>query len=343
MRSNDSQVSADSSSAPATGPSALVGVDIGGTKTAICISTEPPELLWRHEFPTQPEAGPEGALRKVIAAIHQGLNATGCTAKAIGVSCGGPLDSVAGVIHAPPNLSTWLRVPITSLLTSEFGVPCALENDANAGALAEHRFGAGRGAKHMIFLTMGTGFGAGLILHNQLFRGASNMAGEIGHVRLSTHGPVGHGKEGSVEGWASGGGIARMGAQIVEEAVANGEQTKLAEKLPGLTTRDIAAELQKGDQVAKRIVAASGHRLGEALAILVDIINPQRIVLGGLALRLGDHLLNPARATLEKEALPESIADCEIVAAELGERIGDVAAVCVAGGIDSQTQLLSEN
>lgn len=335
MRSNDKQVSAESSSARVR--SALVGVDIGGTKTAICISTEVPQLLWRHEFPTQPEAGPQPALRNIVAAIHQGLKATGCTAKAVGVSCGGPLDSVAGVIQAPPNLSTWLDVPITSLLTSEFGVPCALENDANAGALAEHRFGAGRGAQHVIFLTMGTGFGAGLILNNQLFRGASNMAGEIGHVRLSTHGPVGHGKEGSVEGWASGGGIARMGVGIVQEAIANGEQTALAQKVQGLTTRDIAAELQNGDPVAKRIVALSGSRLGEALAILVDILNPQRIVLGGLALRLGDDLLGPARATLEKEALPESIAGCEIVPAQLGERIGDVAALCVAMDIHPET------
>lgn len=337
MRLNDNQVSAQSSSAPGAARSALIGVDIGGTKTAICISTGLPEVLWRHEFPTQPEDGPEPALRKIIAAIHQGLKATECSPKGIGVSCGGPLDSVAGVIHAPPNLSTWLDVPITSLLTREFGIPCALENDANAGALAEHRFGAGRGVQHMIFLTLGTGFGAGLILQNRLFRGASNMAGEIGHVRLSVHGPVGHGKEGSVEGWASGGGIARMGARMVEEAIANSEQTPLAQKVPGLTTRNIAAELQNNDEVAKRIVALSGHRLGEALAILVDIINPQRIVLGGLALRLGDHLLEPARETLEKEALPESVAACEIVTAQLGERIGDVAALCVADDVHAET------
>ena len=209
-------------------------------------------------------------------------------------------------------------------------MPCALENDANAGALAEHRFGAGRGIDHMIFLTLGTGVGAGLILNNQLFRGASNMAGEIGHVRLTEHGPAGHGKDGSVEGWASGGGMARMGVQLIQEALANGEHTSLAEKLSNLTAREIATELRNGDPVARRIVAVSGGRLGEALAILIDVLNPQRIVMGGLALRLGEEFIASARTMLYREGLADSVNACEIVPAELGERIGDVAALCVA-------------
>ena len=159
------------------------------------------------------------------------------------------------------------------------------------------------------------------------------MAGEIGHVRLTETGPVGYGKAGSIEGWASGGGMARLGVSLVEEANARGEQTTLAPIVSDLTARDIATELQKGDAVSQRIVAASGARLGEALALLVDILNPEKIVIGGLALRFGEHLLAPARASLEREALAGPVAACEIVTAELGERIGDVAALCVAGGI----------
>jgi glucokinase len=330
MRSNDSRAAAAVSSDGRGGRDALVGVDIGGTKTAICVSLEAPQVLWRHEFATRPEDGPEHALRSIVAAIHRGLAETNCTATAIGVSCGGPLDRRAGVIQAPPNLSTWLDVRITDLLTAEIGVPCALENDANAGALAEHRFGAGRGIEDMIFLTLGTGVGAGLILQNQLFRGASNMAGEIGHVRLTEHGPIGHGKIGSVEGWVSGGGMARLGVQIIQDALAKGEETTLARKLDGLTARDIAAELRNGDAIARKIVAISGSRLGEALAVLVDLLNPGRIVMGGLALRLGEELMSAARSTLQKEALADSASMCEIVPAQLGERIGDVAALCVA-------------
>jgi glucokinase len=330
MRSNTSREKARRSPSLSGAGDVLIGVDIGGTKTAICLSAETPQILWRHEFQTRPQDGPEHALRSIVAAIGQGLAETTSIATAIGVSCGGPLDSASGVIQCPPNLWTWRDVQITSLLTSEFGVPCALENDANAGALAEHRFGAGRGMEHLIFLTLGTGVGAGLIINNQIFRGASNMAGEIGHVRLTDHGPAGHGKEGSVEGWASGGGMARMGVQVVRDALANGEQTSLAEKLNGLTARDIAAELRKGDPIARRIVALSGSRLGEALAILIDILNPQRIILGGLALRLGEEFIASARSTMHSEALADAVSVCEIVPAELGERIGDVAALCAA-------------
>jgi glucokinase len=311
-------------------PGALVGVDIGGTKTAICLSVDMPEVLWREEFATSPEAGPDHALRSIVGTIRRAVAETGHAPVAVGVSCGGPLDGEAGVIQGPPNLWTWHDVAITSLLRAEFGVPCSLENDANAGALAEHRFGAGRGTQHMIFLTMGTGFGAGLILNNQLYRGASNMAGEIGHVRLTEHGPVGHGKQGSVEGWASGGGMSRLGVQMIQETLARGEVTTLVAKLAGLTARDVAIELRNGDAAAKRIVQLCGERLGGALAILVDVLNPQKIVMGGLAGYFGQHLLDPARLTLEREALAGSVDACEVVPAQLGERIGDVAALCVA-------------
>lgn len=333
MPSSDSQDHRPAAAALDGSASVLVGVDIGGTKTAVCLSLNPPDVLWRHEFATRPEAGPAHALQSIIRAIQQGLRETGHSASAIGVSCGGPLDSTTGVIQRPPNLWTWEEVHITSLLAQEFGVPCALENDANAGALAEHSFGAGRGTEDMVFLTLGTGLGAGLILRGKLFRGACNMAGEIGHVRLTETGPVGYGKAGSIEGWASGGGMARLGASLIEEAIAHGERTTLVSKMHDLTARDIAAALQSGDAVAQRIVAASGARLGDALAMLVDILNPEKIVIGGLALRFGDHLLAPARASLRREALAAPVAACEIVTAELGERIGDVAALCIAAGI----------
>lgn len=329
MHSNDRDHSGSSFSANRS-HSALVGVDIGGTKTAVCISLETPQIRWRHEFPTNPEAGPEQTVRNIISAVHRGIGETEIFPKAIGVSCGGPLDSTAGIIQRPPNLSTWGDVPITALLGAEFGLPCALENDANAGAMAEHRFGAGRGTQHMIFLTLGTGFGAVLILHGHLFPGASNMAGEIGHVRLTADGPIGYNKQGSIEGWASGGGMARLGTSIIEDALANGEHTRLADKLTHLSARDIAVELEQGDPIAQRIVALSGRRLGEALAILVDILNPQRIVMGGLALRFGEDILSPARAALQQEALPAALNACEIVPAQLGPQIGDVAALCVA-------------
>ena len=311
----------------------LVGVDIGGTKTAVVLSPEAPRVLWREEFATHQEQGPEQALDKIKALIRRGLAETQSTPERIGVSCGSPLDRTLGLIQSPPNLSTWIDIPITALLEEEFAVPCTLENDANAGAVAEHRFGAGQGCRHMVFLTLGTGLGAGLILNGSIFHGANANAGEIGHVRLTETGPRGYNKFGSVEGWASGGGMAQHAAVMVREALAAGEATSLAAHDGTLSARDVGMALAEGDAVAARIIEATGRRLGEAMAVLVDVLNPERIVVGGLALRLGETLLGPARERMREEALPATSSVCTIVPAALGERIGEVAALGMAMGL----------
>lgn len=312
----------------------MAGVDIGGTKTAVVLCNEPPHILWRAEFSTFPEQGPQHALDKIVGLIRRGQAETGTEIRSVGVSCGGPLDRSFGIIQRPPNLSTWDNVPIRTILQDEFGVPCALENDADAGAIAEHRFGAGRGCRHLIFLTLGTGLGAGLILNGQIYRGVTAMAGEIGHVRLTETGPNRYDKAGSVEGWASGAGMALHAPNTIRTAIAAGEITLLADNLPEITARDIGVALAQGDIVAARIMEQTGRRLGEALAMLVDILNPERIIIGGLAIRFGEHLLAPARTRMREEALPASVAACSIVTAELGEQIGDVAAICVAMGLN---------
>ncbi len=315
-----------------------IGVDVGGTKTAIVLCSEPPIILERVAFPTLPEQGPQRALDTIQKTIHQLIQKHGLAPAdiaAIGVSCGGPLDRVAGVIQSPPNLPNWDNVPIVSTLQREFGVDCRLENDANAGAVAEHRFGAGKGTQHMIFLTMGTGFGAGIIADGRLYHGVSDTAGEIGHVRLTSSGPVGYNKAGSVEGWASGGGMAQTAVQQVKAATEKGEVTSLAAQLATnktLTAKDVADAARQGDAVAKRIVHSTAERLGEALAILVDLLNPELIVIGGLAMRFGDSLLAPARIVMQREALDVPARACKIVPAALGEQIGDIAAICVAMG-----------
>ena len=313
----------------------LVGVDIGGTKTAVVLSIEPPSVLERIEFPTKQAKGPEPAVRLIKEGIHNLLTKHKLKPAAIGVSCGGPLDHLAGVIQAPPNRSTWVDVPIKAILEEEFGIPCRLENDANAGAVAEHRFGAGQGCRNMVFLTMGTGLGAGIIADGHLYHGTNDFAGEIGHVRLTRSGPVGYHKAGSVEGWASGGGMAQVALKAVEAARRRKEPTLLAEILQRgktLTAREVALAAGKGDATAIRILRSTGKRLGAVLAILVDILNPERIVIGGLAMRLGDTLLGRAREVMQREALPYSSAVCQVVPAALDERIGDVAALCVAMG-----------
>jgi glucokinase len=315
-----------------------IGVDVGGTKTAVVLSTEPPAMLARIEFPTLPGQGPERGLALIKQSIHELLRSSSlgnARLSGIGVSCGGPLDQRAGVIQAPPNLSTWVDVPIVAILREEFNLECRLENDADAGAVAEHRFGAGRGTRNMVFLTMGTGLGAGIIADGRLLRGASGQAGEIGHVRLTAEGPVGYHKSGSVEGWASGGGMAQVATREASAEMERHETTLLAAKLEEygvLTAKDVAEAARAGDAVAARIVAGTGNRLGEAMAILVDLLNPEIIAVGGLAMRLGESLLMPARLAMAREALPGSAKLCQVVPAALGESIGDVAAICAAMG-----------
>jgi glucokinase len=314
----------------------LAGVDIGGTKTAVVLSSGPPSTLTKQVFATKPENGPEAAIRSIVDTLRQSLTSHGmrdARLRAIGVSCGGPLDRMTGTIQKPPNLPTWQDVPITSILAREFGVKCYLENDANAGALAEQSFGAGKGTRNLVFLTMGTGMGAGFILNGQLYRGASNSAGEIGHVRLTRRGPSGHNKIGAVEGWASGAGMAKVARIRVGEASARGQATLLArdlEDLNDLTARDIAEAAEQGDALAQQIIYTTGQRLGEAMAILVDVLNPECIIVGGLAMRLGESLLDPARKVVAREALMPSASICRILPAALGEEIGNVAALCVA-------------
>ncbi len=324
----------------------LAGVDIGGTKTAVVLSTSPPEVLKRIEFATSPEQGPGPAIHKIKTAMRKMLETQGQTAsslRGIGVSCGGPLNSNAGLIQAPPNLPTWINVPIVDMLSAEFGCPVQLENDANAGAIAEHRFGAGMGYRQMVFLTLGTGLGAGIIIDGRLYRGASDMAGEIGHVRLTQSGPVGYNKAGSAEGWTSGAGMTQVAAQMLRKAESRGEGSVLlnAMKRGSLTARYVGLAARSGDPVARRIVRVCGLKLGLSLAILVDILNPECIVLGGLAVRLGDLILKPARKSLQREALKPALDACRLLPALLGERIGDVAALCVAMEAGSSTDISS--
>jgi glucokinase len=317
----------------------LAGIDIGGTKTAAVLSAEPPAVLGRIEFPTRPAKGWQPAVAHIKKAVDDLLAAQKLDRSALlrlGVSCGGPLDRLRGVIQSPPNLPTWDDVPITSILADEFKVNCLIENDANAGAVAEHRFGEGKGTQNMVFLTMGTGLGAGIITDGRLYRGTNDWAGEIGHVRLTRTGPVGHNKAGSAEGWASGGGIAQLAAQSIAQAQRKRKKSILADHAKdgkAITARDVAAAAKKGDAIALDILKTTGERLGEVLAILVDILNPERIVIGGLAMRLGDMLLDPARHVMNREALAPCAAVAQVVPAALGESIGDAAALAVAMGI----------
>lgn len=317
----------------------LLGFDIGGTKCAVVVgvaTTDGFNLLGRRVFATATAPTPADALARFEVLTGDLLGELGLSLNAfaaLGLSCGGPLDSVRGVVLGPPNLPGWDYVPLVDHFGARLGLPTFLQNDADAGALAEWQWGAGRGSHHMIFLTFGTGMGAGLILNGQLYTGASGMAGEVGHVRLAADGPIGYGKSGSFEGFCSGGGIRQLAQRAVRDAWARGEHVAFCADelaLAQLDARRIAEAAREGDPLAQAIVAQCGSYLGRGLALLIDILNPELIVIGSIFTRAGDLLWPHAQQQLAAEALPGAAEHCKVVPAALGEAIGDYAALAVA-------------
>lgn len=314
----------------------LIGIDIGGTKCAIVLSDIRANILQRIAFSTKVTQGPEYIIEKIIYTIEHVLSKNSIDLSEVnsfGISCGGPLDTAKGVILSPPNLPGWDKIPIVEILKEQFPLPIYLENDANAGAIAEWKFGAGKGCNNMIFITFGTGLGAGLILDGHIYTGKSGMAGEIGHIRLADEGPEGYGKNGSFEGFCSGGGIAKLAQNEIARRLKNGEYVDFCPTLEGvdkITARDVGIAAENGDSVAIEIFEISAHYLGLGLSILIDILNPERIILGSIFVRSRRFLQPTAEKMIKKEALKISTENCLVLPALLGEKIGDYASLSVA-------------
>lgn len=302
----------------------ILGIDIGGTKTAVIAGTDTPEILKKYVFATE---SPKLSLDKAAAKAKEFLTDFP-EAKAVGISCGGPLSSKEGLILSPPNLPGWDAVPVCAMVSDALGIPAFLQNDANACAWAEYLWGAGQGCKNMIFLTFGTGLGAGLVLNGALYTGANDMAGEVGHLRLAKSGPLGYGKEGSFEGFCSGGGLARLAEMRLKE----NPSPDFLQFLQGrpLTAKELSEAAKNGSPFALDIFKESGRFLGQGLALLLDIINPEVVAIGSMYLRMEEFFRPSMLETLQEECLPHTLRACRIVPALLGEAIGDYAALGAA-------------
>ncbi len=307
-----------------------LGIDIGGTKCALVLGRKDGTIVEKIKFATEDV---QTTLEKILQTAEELAKKSPEKVESVGVSCGGPLDSRTGVILSPPNLPGWDHIEINRLLRERLGIPAYLCNDANACALAEWKYGAGVGTENMLFLTFGTGMGAGLVLNGRLYSGASDMAGEIGHVRMADHGPVGYGKAGSFEGFCSGGGLAQIGKTIAMERFQQGKSCSYCESLvhmDEITARSIAMAAREGHEDAIHVYDICAEKLGAGLAILVDVLNPERIVLGSIYMRDSALLCDRMQAVLRRECLPLSYKAVEVVPAMLEENIGDIAALTVA-------------
>jgi glucokinase len=313
----------------------ILGIDIGGTKSAAVLGRADGTIVARSEEPTQAQAGPQAILARLIAMARELLQQQQIppqTLCGIGISCGGPLDTKTGIVYAPPNLPGWEAVPVRAIFEEAFpGVRVALDNDANATALAEWRYGAGRGTQNMVFLTMGTGIGGGLILDGRLYRGANDLAGEVGHQTILINGPLCRcGKRGCLEALASGPAVARL----AQESLHYGRGKRLIEAAGGkpaqITAKHVIDTAKEGDPFCRNILSEVGTYMGIGLANLIQILNPERIVLGTLAVHADELLLEPIRKAVDEYAWERSRNACTIVAAELGDSAQDLAAIVLA-------------
>lgn len=318
----------------------IAGIDVGGTKCAVILGTVDeegkPSVIDKTTIPTRDYPDPYQMIGRMQQDLEHLLSLHRMDIKdvsAIGISCGGPLDSVKGIVLSPPNLPGWDEIPIVKLFEDKFGIPAALQNDANACALVEWLMGAGRGTSNMVFLTFGTGMGAGLILNGKLYSGTNDLGGEVGHIRLAKTGPVGFGKAGSFEGFCSGGGIAQLAKSIVYEKLNFKQPVGFCpslELVDEIDTKMVALAAMDGDPVASEIIGISADYLGQGLSILIDILNPECIVIGSIYSR-NEMLFKPIiEKVMQREAIPSALAVCRIKPAELGDSIGDYAALCVA-------------
>jgi glucokinase len=304
-----------------------LGLDVGGTKVRALRVGRHGEMLDRASVPT-PAEDPEATLEAMVTTARSLMTPA---VVAVGVGAAGMVDAMKGILRFAPNIA-WRELPIAERISSALGVPCQLDNDANAAAYGEYRFGAGRGYRHMLLVTIGTGIGGGIIMDGRLARGAHGFAAEIGHVIVDPNGPkCGCGNVGCWEQIASGTAIGREGRAAVRE---HGDSMilSLAGGDPERVTGAIVTEAGlAGDEVAIAVLSEIGLRLGQGIAGLANILDPQIVVVGGGAIRAGELILEPARAAfVDAIEAPEHRPFVPIVPAELGDDAGAVGAATLA-------------
>ena len=309
----------------------VVGIDMGATHVTILLTDYSARVVRELDESLDINAGPAVCLPRVEELVHRILAEAGLTIKdvtAIGAGVPGPV--VAGVgVSGPPIMPGWDGYPIRDDLAKRFGLPVSLRNDAELGAIGEWAYGAGRGERHLAYIKVGTGIGAGLLLDGQIYGGANGSAGEIGHVTIDESGPICTcGNRGCLEALAGGRAIARRAIQEVN----SGRRTMLAQITPvsNIHSRDVIAAARRGDLVSQQIVSEAGVHLGTALASLVNLFNPSMVVVGGGVAQIGDLLLEPIRETVHQRSLLPASRSVRITSALLGRRSSAMGAVVQA-------------
>ncbi len=315
-------------------PRLYIGIDLGGTKIGMALADAEGQILARDRRETRAAEGQSAVIERMIDATHRVMGEAGVNpaqVTAIGVVAPGPIDGRSGMVMSPPNLPGWEAVPLARIIEEALGISTFLENDANAAALGEHRFGAGRGTQNMIYVTASTGIGGGFIFRGQLYSGASGAAAEVGHMTILAGGPLcGCGNRGCLEALASGTAIARQG----REALAHSQSPLIAELAGGdparVSARLVAQAAAQGDATAQNILSEAMNYLGVGMANLVNLLNPELLVIGGGLTNLGEDLFGPVRRVIDRRAFRTAAQAVRVIPTELGDDVGVLGAVAVA-------------
>lgn len=306
-----------------------IGIDVGGTNVKIALVDSDGKIGYSNTIPTRAEMGYEYTINNMKQAIRDLLAETKLSAKdieGIGFGLPGQVDFKSGIVRLITNIPGWVEIPLAKMIEDEFHIPTRIDNDVRCAALGELNFGAGKGCENLICITVGTGIGSGLIINGKLVRGASNAAGEIGHIKLQMHdGPIcGCGDTGCLEAFASGPSIVAM----AEEYIMGGKSTKYREMANGndITPFIVAEAAKAGDPVARRIFTKMGEYIGIGMASVVNLLNPERIIVGGGVADAGDILMTPLKETLKKRAMKIAGETVEVVPAQLGNTAGVIGA-----------------
>ena len=304
----------------------VIGVDLGGTNIKAGAVSADGKVLYRCRRSTDAFAGPDAvadriadAARECADSVYEGVG----RASGVGIGSPGLIDSRAGDVALATNFAGFTDLPLCRMVEERAGMPCSLENDANAAALGEQWVGAGGGTSSLVMLTLGTGIGGGVVLDGKVWSGFGGVAGEIGHMCIDPDGPpCSCGKRGCIEAFASATGIVRR----MKEAIAEGRATGLAGLGDALTSRDIYEAARAGDEAARKNMAMTGRYLGMAISNLMHILNPEVIVMSGGVTGAGEVLMGPIREEVDRRAMDASRENVRVCFAQLGDDAGLIGA-----------------
>lgn len=312
----------------------VLAVDLGGTKIIVALISNRGEILASESCPTLADEGPGSVIKRIFAAIDHLLtlkNISSSQLNSISIAAAGGIDMEKGIITISPNLPGWTNISLRSIVEKKYKTNVFLLNDANAAALGEHRFGAGKGANNLIYITVSTGIGGGIIIDGRLYSGASGGAGEVGHMTIDANGPVCNcGNIGCWETLASGTALAK---EVIRRINA-GEKSLLTEmvegKIENITAKEVSLAAQNGDRLASEVVARVVNYLGTGMVNLVNILNPEIIIVGGGMSKMGGLLFDPLRQIVRERAFKLSAQAVRIVPAQLGDDAGVIGAAVFA-------------